>query len=72
MTILIRPAATFSRSCERRNRGGEGELFCGRFRGVALTLFGAALIPVAALFPRFPEASRPRKWAQPTGQLIAR
>jgi hypothetical protein len=24
---------------------------------------------VAALFPRIPEASRPRKWAQPTGQL---
>jgi len=27
---------------------------------------------VAAVLTRFPEASRPRKWAQPTGQLIAR
>src|SRR5260221_10569859 len=35
-------------------------------------VFGAALIAVAELFSRFPESSRPRKWAQPTGQLIAR
>jgi hypothetical protein len=43
-----------------------------RFQFPPSLRFGAALIPVDALFSRFPEASRPRKWAQPTGQLIAR
>ena len=45
LTTLIRPAATFSRSSERRTRG-EGELFCGTItQGVArrIALLGCDL-----------------------------